>query len=49
MKADAIINMTEDALGHQCFIIDAIAGDNDNTSQDVLKNPSRGAQGQVLK
>ena len=49
MEAGAILNMVEDAFRNFCFIIDHILRNNDSTMQSVLKNPSRGAQGQVLK
>ena len=37
------------AFHHSCFIIDFIAIDNDSTIQDMLKHPSRGDGGQVMK
>ena len=48
METSAILNMVEDALYICFFIIDVIVSNDDNTIQDVLKHPSKGAQGQVL-
>ena len=41
--------MVEDAYYNRFFIIDVIFSDNDSTMQAVLKNPSIGVQGQILK
>ena len=49
MEASEILNMVEDALYNCFFIIDVIVSDDDRTMQAVLKHPSKGAQGQVLK
>ena len=49
MDTNEILNMVEDAFHHRCFIIDVIVRKNDSTMQDVLKHPSRGAGGQVMK
>ena len=43
------MNMLDDALYNRFFIIDIIVSDNDRTIRAVLKHPSKGAQGQVLK
>ena len=43
------MKMVEDVLYNCFFTIDVIVGDDDITMQDVLKHPSKGAQGQVLK
>ena len=49
MEDYAILKMVEDAFYNHFFIIDVIVSDNDRTMQAVLKHPSRGARGQVLK
>ena len=49
MEAYAIMKMVEDALYNRFFIINVIVRDDDSTMRDVLKHPSKGAQGQVLK
>ena len=49
MEASAIMKMVEDALYSQNFIIDIIVSGNDRKIKSVLKHPSKGAQGQVLK
>ena len=49
MEASAIMKMVEDALYYQIIIIDVIVSVNDRKIQYVLKHPSKGAQGQVLK
>ena len=41
--------MIEDAFRHHCFIICVVLGDNNSTTRAVIKHPSKGAQGQVLK
>ena len=41
--------MVEDAFYNLFFIIDIVVGDNDSTMQAMLKHPSIGVQGQVLK
>ena len=41
--------MVEDALYNHFFIIDVIIADNESKMQDVLKHPSKGAQGKFLK
>ena len=48
-EAFAILKMVEDAFYNHLFIIDAIVSDNDRTMRAVLKHPSKGAQGRVLK
>ena len=49
MEASEILNMVEDSLYNHFFIIDFIVRDDDRTMRYVLKNPSKGAQGQVMK
>ena len=49
METSAILNMVEDAFLNCFFVIDIIVSDNDSTMQAVLKHPSKGARGQVLK
>ena len=49
MEASEIMKMVEDALYYQIIIIDVIVSVNDRKIQYVLKHPSKGAQGQVLK
>ena len=49
MEASTILNMVEDAFYNRFFIIDVIVSDDDSTIRAVLKHPSKGAQGQVLK
>ena len=49
MEASTILNMLEDAFYNSFFIIDVIVSDNDSIMWAVLKNPSKGAQGQVIK
>ena len=49
MEDGAILNMVKDAFCHRCFIIDFVIGNDDSTMWVVLKHPSRGARGQVLK
>ena len=49
MEASAILNMVEDALYYRFLIIDVTVIDNDSTMQYVLKHPSIGAWGKVLK
>ena len=41
--------MVEDAYYNRFFIIDVIFSDNDSTMRAVLKHPSIGVRGQVLK
>ena len=48
MEASEIMKMVEDALYNFFFFIDIIVSDDDSTMRDVLKHPSKGAQGQVL-
>ena len=43
------MNMIEDALYNQFFIVDVIVSDDDSTMQSVLKNPSIGVRGHFLK
>ena len=49
MEASAILKMVEDAFYNIFFIMDVIVSDDDSTIRDVLKHPSKGARGQVLK
>ena len=49
MEASAILKVVEDALYNSFFIIDIIVSDDDSTMRSVLKHPSKGARGQVLK
>ena len=49
MEASAILKMVEDAFYNRFFIIDVIFSDDDSTMRAVLKNPYKGARGQVLK
>ena len=49
MEVSAILKMVEDALYNSFFIIDIIVSDDDSTMRSVLKHPSKGARGQVLK
>ena len=49
MEASAILKMVEDAFYYHFFIIGVIVSDDDSTMRDVLKHPSKGARGQVLK
>ena len=49
MEASAILKMVEDVLYILFFIVDVIASDEDSTMQAVLKHPSIGVWGQVLK
>ena len=41
--------MVEDAYYNHFFIIDVIVSDDDSTMRSVLKHPSIGVRGQVLK
>ena len=43
------MKMVEDALYNCFFIIDVITRDNDSTIRAVIKHPSKGALGKVLK
>ena len=49
MEASAILKMVEDAFLNRLFFIDIIVSDDDSTMRAVLKHPSKGARGQVLK
>ena len=49
IEAGAILNMVEDEFRHRCLLINIIVSVNCSTMQAVLKNPSIGARGQVLK
>ena len=49
MEAYSILNMVEDALYNQFFIVDVIVSDDDSTMQSVLKHTSICVQDQVLK
>ena len=41
--------MVEDAFYNRLFSIDIIVGDDDSIMRAVLKHPSKGARGQILK
>ena len=49
MEAAAIQKMVEYELRDLCFIIDVIVGDNDRKIRAVIKHPSIGYRGQVMK
>ena len=49
MEASVILKMVENAFLNCFFVIDIIVSDNDRTMRAVLKHPSKGARGQVLK
>ena len=49
MEASAVLKMVEDAFYNRFFIIDVIVSNDDSTMRAVLKHPSKGARGQVLK
>ena len=49
MEDYVILNMVEDTFYNCFFIMYVIVSDDDNTMQAVLKHPSKGARGQVLK
>ena len=49
MEASALLKMLDDAFYNYLFVIDFIVINDDSTMRDVLKNPSEGAWGQVMK
>ena len=49
MEASAVLKMVENAFCNSLFIIDIIVSNDDITMRSVLKHPSKGAQGRVLK
>ena len=49
MEDSAILKMVEDVFLNRFFVIDIIVCDDDSTMRAVLKHPSKGARGQVLK
>ena len=49
MEAYAILKMVEDAFYNRFFIVDVIVSDDNITMQAVLKPPSIGVRGQVMK
>ena len=49
MEASTILKMVEDAFLNRFFVIDIIVSNDESTMRAVLKHPSKGAQGQVLK
>ena len=49
MEASAILKMVEDTFYNRFLIVEVIVSDDDSTMRDVIKHPSIGAQGQVLK
>ena len=49
MEASVILKMVKDAFYNRFFIIDVIISDDDSKMQAVLKHPSKGSRGKVLK
>ena len=49
MEASEILKMVEDAFYNRFFTIDIIVSNDDSRMRAVIKHPSKGAQGQVLK
>ena len=49
MEASAILNMVEDALYNQFFIVDVIVINNGSTIRALLNHPSIGVRDKVLK
>ena len=49
MEASAILKMLEDAFYNRFFTIDIIVRDDESTMRAVIKHPSIGIRGQVLK
>ena len=49
MEASAILKMVEDTFYNRFLIVEVIVSDDDSTMRAVLKHPSIGVQGQVLK
>ena len=49
MEDSAILKMVEDAFYNCLFIIGVVFRESDSTMQAVLKHPSKGAWGQVIK
>ena len=49
MEASDILKMVEDAYYNRFFIINVIVSDDDSTMLAVLKHPSIGVRGQVIK
>ena len=49
IEASAILKIVEDAFYNRFFIVDVIVSDSDRTMRAVLKHPSIGARGQVMK
>ena len=49
MEASAILKMVENAFLNCFFVIDIIVRYDASTMRAVLKHPSKGARGQVLK
>ena len=49
MEASTILKMVEDAFYNRFFIVDVIVSDECITMRAVLKHPSIGARGQVIK
>ena len=49
MEASAILKMVEDALYNRFFIIDVIVRNDDRKIRAVLKHPSIGVRGQIMK
>ena len=49
MEASAILKMVEDTFYNRFFIIDVVVSNDVSTMRAVLKHPSIGVRGQVLK
>ena len=49
MEASAILKMVEDAFYNKFFIFGVIVSDDGSTMRAVLKHPSIGVRGQVMK
>ena len=49
MEASTILKMVEDTFYNCFYIIDVIVSNNNSTIQAVLKHPSKGDQGKVMK
>ena len=49
MGASEILKMAEEAFYNRFLIIDVIVNNNDRKMRSVIKHPSKGNRGQVLK
>ena len=49
MEDSAILKIVEDAFYNRFFIVDIIVSDDERTMKAVLKHPSIGVRGPVLK